>query len=79
MVDLSKIKLGHSGLTDSVYLYRHGKDPQNILDKRKIDDEMMAAFIDKMMHGAPNGAEMVVRLGDLKYKVICVPEPKNKK
>ena len=76
MVDLKNIKLGHSKLTDTVYLFRHGKDEANVLDKRKVeDDELMAIFIDKMMYKAPKGAEMIVRFGEKKYKVICVPEP----
>lgn len=36
--NLSNIKLGHSPLTDTLFLYRHGKDPALALDKRQAED-----------------------------------------
>jgi len=33
---LRNYKLGYSPLSDTIYLYRHGKDPQLSLDKKII-------------------------------------------
>ena len=73
MVNLDKIKLGHSGLTDTIYLYRHGKDPVMALDKREADGDVMSVFVQKMMYGAPKGATMNLKLGDEYFVVSCKP------
>lgn len=36
-MNLNAIKLGHSPLTDTIFLYRHGKDPSLALDKREAE------------------------------------------
>lgn len=73
MTELGKIKLGHSPLTDTIFLYRHGKNPEVALDKRDAEADVMSVLIDHMMHGAPNGSEKVITLGDKKYTVRVTP------
>lgn len=70
---LENIKLGHSPLTDTIYLYRHGKDPALALDKREAEGDVMAVLIEHMMHQAPDGAEKIVSFGDARYLVRVTP------
>ena len=72
-MDLSKIKLGYSPLSDSIYLYRHGKNPNMALDKRPAEADVMAVLVEHMMYGAPKGAEKTVEFGDKKYVVRVTP------
>ena len=73
MIDLNKIKLGHSPLTDSIFLYRHGKDPEFALDKREAETDVMAVLVEHMMYNAPRGAEKVITLGDKQYTIRVTP------
>lgn len=70
---LDKIKLGHSPLTDTIFLYRHGKDPALALDKREAEADVMSVLVAHMMHGAPKGAEKVITLGDKQYTIRVTP------
>ncbi|MFW6046547.1 MAG: hypothetical protein ACOCP4_02010 [Candidatus Woesearchaeota archaeon] len=72
-IDLNKIKLGYTPLTDSIYLYRHGKDPRLALDKREAEADVISVLIEHMMNGAPKGAEKTVSFGDKKYKIRVEP------
>lgn len=74
MIDLNKIKIGHSPLTDTIFLYRHGKDPAMALDKREAEADVMSALVQHMMHDAPKGSEKVVQFGNKKYKIRVTPE-----
>ena len=71
--NLDNIKLGHSPLTDSIFLYRHGKDNGLALDKRPAEADVMAVLVEHMMHNAPNGSSKVITLGDKKYTVLVKP------
>jgi hypothetical protein len=73
MVDLRKIRLGHSPLTDTIFLYRHGKDAALALDKREAEADVMTVLIDHMMHNAPNGSQKVITLGDQQYTIRVTP------
>ena len=73
MIDLNKIKLGHSPLTDKIFIYRHGKDPGLALDKRNAEEDVFSVLIAHMMHEAPNGSEKNIRLGDQHYLVRVTP------
>lgn len=73
MVDLRKIRLGHSPLTDTIFLYRHGKDPALALDRREAEADVMAVLVAHMMHDAPNGSQKVITLGDKQYIVRVTP------
>lgn len=73
MIDLNKIKLGHSPLTDTIFLYRHGKDSALALDKREAEADVMAVLIDHMMHNAPKGSQKVITLGDKQYTIRVTP------
>lgn len=70
---LNTIKLGHSPLTDTIFLYRHGKDPALALDKREAEADVMAVLVEHMMHDAPRGSEKVVTLGDRQYTIRVTP------
>ena len=72
-MDLNKVKLGYAPLSDRIYLYRHGKDPNVALDKREAEADVMAVLVEHMMHGAPKGAEKTVEFGDKKYVVRVTP------
>lgn len=72
-MDLSKIKLGHSPLTDSIYIYRHGKDKSVALDKREAEKDVMAVVVQYMMHNTPRGATKKVRLGAQWYEIAVRP------
>ena len=73
MIDLNKVKLGHSPLTDTIFLYRHGKDPRAALDKRDAEADVMAVLVEHMMHNAPRGSEKVITLGDKQYTIRVTP------
>ena len=73
MTDLSKVRVTHSPLTDTIYLARFGKDQGNALDKREAEPEVIAAFVAHMMHDAPKGSRKTVRLGDQYYELTCAP------
>ena len=72
-MDLNKVKLGYTPLSDSIYLYLHGKNPHVALDKREAEADVMAVLVEHMMHGAPKGAEKTVEFGDKKYVVRVTP------
>ena len=72
-MELHSIKLGHSPLTDTIFLYRHGKDPDLALDKREAESDVMSVLIAHMMHDAPKGSEKVITLGDKQYTVRVTP------
>jgi hypothetical protein len=66
---LDKISVGYSGLTDSIYLYRFGKDQGEALDKRDAEKDVLACITEKMMWGADKGSSMEYRFGEQKYKI----------
>lgn len=73
---IRQIKLGHSPLTDTIFLYRHGKDPRVALDKREAEADVMAVLVEHMMHNAPRGSSKVVSFGAQKYLIKVTPVPK---
>ncbi len=75
-MDLKKVKLGHSPLTDTIFLYRHGKDVNLALDKRKAEGDVMSVLVAHMMHDAPKGSEKVITLGDKQYTIRVTPNVK---
>lgn len=72
-MDLSKIKLGYSPLTDSIFMYRHGKDHGLALDKREAEGDVMSVLIAHMMHNAPKGSEKIITLGAEQYMIRVTP------
>jgi hypothetical protein len=78
-MDLDKVKLSHSPLTDTIYLYRHGKDPALALEKRAADADVFAVLVAHMMHGAPNGSERVITLGEQQFTVRVTPNARGKR
>lgn len=73
MIDLNKVKLGHSPLTDTIFLYRHGKDPSVVLDKRDAEVDVMVVLIEYMMYNAPRGSEKVITIGNKQYTIRVTP------
>jgi len=73
MIDLHKIKLSHSPLTDSIFLFRHGVNERVALDKRNAEADVFAVLIEYMMHNAPNGSVRVVALDGKKYTIKVTP------
>lgn len=71
--DLNKIKIGHSPLTDTIYLFRHGVDESEALDKREADADVISAVITKMMHNSPDGSTLRITLGDSLYDLTVKP------
>lgn len=72
-MDLTKIKIGFSPLSNNLFIYRHGKDSQLALDKRDAQADVMAAVVEYMMHDAPKGAEQTVSFGKKRYKIRVEP------
>jgi len=72
-MNLNNIKLGHSPLTDTIFLYRHGKDEGLALDRRNAEADVMSVLVTHMMHDAPNGSVKVISLGDKTYTIKVAP------
>jgi len=68
-IDLNKVKLGYSPLTESVYLYRHGKKEHEALDKREAKSDVLAVITELMMDGSKKGSTMDYRFGDQWYNI----------
>ena len=73
MTTLSNIKLAHSPLTDTIFMYRHGKDVGLALDKRDAEADVMAVLVEHMMHNAPKGSRKTITFGDKKYQITVEP------
>lgn len=72
-MDLDKIKLFHSPLTDTIYLGRVGKKAGVALDKRDAEADVMNVLVQHMMHEALWGSVKTISLGDKKYEVSVKP------
>lgn len=72
-MSLDKIKLGHSPLTDTIFMYRHGKDPNLALEKREAEADVMSVLVSHMMYNAPKGSEKRIKLGNQTYVVRVTP------
>lgn len=79
MAVLDKIKLGHSPLSDTIYLYRHGEDPRVALERREAEADVMKVLVEHMLDNYPSGSKKVVLIGDNKYEVSVLPLPKELK
>jgi hypothetical protein len=76
-MNLDNIKLGYSPLSDSIYLYRHGKDEHLALEKREAESEVMGVLVKKLMHDAPNGSHMTFGWDDKAYEITLKPISKD--
>jgi len=70
---LENIKIGHSPLTDSIFLYRHGRDAGIALEKRDAEADVVSALVSHMMHGHPSGAKKQVTINGKKYQIKVTP------
>lgn len=73
MIDLNKIALRHSPLTDTIYLCRFGKDPRLALDKREAEADAVSVVVAHMMHDAPKGANKRVTVDGKRYVLSVRP------
>ena len=72
-MNLDKIGVRHSPLSDSLYLCRFGKDSCVALDKRNIEPEVMEAITNHMMMDAPKGSKKKYKIGDNWYELQITP------
>lgn len=73
-MSLDNIKLGYTPLTDSIYMYRHGKKDKNVaLEKREAEFDVMKVLVEHMMYDMPCGSEKQITFGDKKYNVKVTP------
>ena len=72
-MNLNKVGIRHSPLSDSIYLCRFGKDPSVALDKRNIESEVMRAITEHMMLDAPRGAKKKYCIGKRWYEIQIKP------
>lgn len=76
---LDNIKLAFSPLSETIYLFRHGKNETLALDKRAAEHDVMRVLVDMMMSDAPKGAEKIVTFQDIetgikeRYKIRVEP------
>jgi hypothetical protein len=73
MSKLDNIKIAHGPLSDSIILYRHGKDPCLALDKRNATNEVLSVVVKYMMFEASNGSEQIITIGDKSYLMRVTP------
>ena len=67
--NLNLFKIGHSPVDDKLYLFRHGVNEKDVLDRRDAEADVFSAIISKMMHEAPEGSSAMVTMGDTEYIV----------
>jgi len=72
-LNLEKIQLRHSPLTDTIYLCRFGKDEGLALDKREAEADAVTAIVLHMMHEAPKGSKKSVKVGNQWYELSVRP------
>lgn len=72
-MNINNIKLGYSSLSDSIFIYRHGKDPKVALDKREAEADVMSVLVQHMMKDASKGSQKEVSFGDKKFSISVTP------
>ena len=75
-MNIHNVKIGHSALSNSLYLYRHGKNEAVALEKRECESDVFIALVQYMMHEAPNGAVKTVFIDGAEYEIKVVPKEK---
>lgn len=73
-INLSKVKLGYSPLTQRIYLYRHGVNPALALDKREAETDVMAVLVSRMTDESPGGSVLTFWFGDQEYELTLKPK-----
>lgn len=72
MSSLDKIRLGYSPLSQTIHLYRHGKDPNVALEKREAEFDVLQVITDMMLDGVPKegkGARKTYRFDDEYFEI----------
>ena len=70
---LKNIKVGHSPLTNSIYIYSHGDDQNVAEEKRLAESEVVAAVIDMVLYRSPENGTTHVRFGESKFELQVRP------
>lgn len=76
---IEKISLGYSPLSNMIYLFRHGKDPNLALEKREAMKDVLAVIVEYLMDESPKGSTINFTLGDNDYKLTLKPTLKEDK
>jgi len=71
-MDLNKVKLG-LGIRGEIHLYRHGKKPNEALDKRGATRDVLTAICEYMMCDCPKGSVQQVKLADKYFEISVNP------
>ena len=71
-MDLSKIRIDASPLTNTIRIGRVGAKPGVYLDKRDATGECIGAVIEHVMHGSPDGATLNVTAPDGRHYELTV-------
>lgn len=72
-LDLNKVKIGYSPLSNTIHLYRHGKEESVALDKRDAIADVQGALIQFMFDGFPDGSKQEVCFGEQWYEIQVKP------
>ncbi|MFC5353491.1 DUF7446 family protein [Azospirillum himalayense] len=73
-MDLKKIRIDASPLTNRIRIARVGKDGTVALDTRDATGECIGAVIEHVLHKAPKGATLNVTRGDgMAYELTVKP------
>ena len=78
-IDLGKIKLGYQSISDSIYLYRHGKQCEHVaLDQREAFQDVLQAFFDYMFKGSKHKGVRTQQFnkGNVEYDVMIIAKNK---
>ena len=70
---LDNVKLGFSAQNNSIFLYRQGKDENEVLEQKEIHNELLIMLIAYMCFNSPQGSIKDVTVGGKKYQVIVRP------
>lgn len=65
-------RIGYSGLSNTIYLYRHGKDEALALSKREAEPEVMAAVVERVLD---EGGGMTVQFGGRAFTIDVQERP----
>ena len=75
-MNIHNIKIAHSPLSNSLYLYKHGKNKAVSLEQRDCEADLFVALVQYMMHEAPKGSVKTVFIDGAEYEIKVVPKEK---
>ncbi|MGK0545381.1 hypothetical protein ACSEE7_07735 [Halomonas cupida] len=72
-MDLERVRLFYSPLTDTIFMSREGKRAGVALDKRPAEADVMGVLVQHMMHDSPNGSMKTIQIGEQRYEITVKP------